>query len=214
MRTACSCTFYGTTGQTTKKCRKHKGADVVELRAMTHAARRLRTLVFASALLAAAPLVAQTLSVQDAALKDWTSQQDTLMKIASAMPENAFGFRPTPAQRTWGEQILHIAQANVNQMGRLGAKAPAPEINMNATARTEILKALRDSFEFGTAALKEQTDATMLEQAANTRFDRFMGPSARVRVVYYVIGHTWDIYGQMVVYLRLNGITPPASQRF
>ena len=41
-----------------------------------------------------------------------------------------------------------------------------------------------------------------------------MGPSTRVRAVYYVIGHTWDIYGQMAVYLRLNGITPPASQRF
>ena len=54
----------------------------------------------------------------------------------------------------------------------------------------------------------------MLAQAASTRFDRFMGASAKARVVYYVIGHTWDIYGQMVVYLRLNGITPPASQRF
>jgi hypothetical protein len=54
----------------------------------------------------------------------------------------------------------------------------------------------------------------MVEAAPNTRFDRFMGPSVRARVVYYVIGHTWDIYGQMVVYLRLNGITPPASQRF
>jgi len=54
----------------------------------------------------------------------------------------------------------------------------------------------------------------MLAQAASTRFDRFMGASTKARVVYYVIGHTWDIYGQMVVYLRLNGITPPASQRF
>ena len=142
------------------------------------------------------------------------SQQDTLMKIASAMPEDAFGFRPTPAQRTWGEQILHIAQANVVQMGRLEPKAAAPEINMKATSRAEILKALQDSFDFGVAALKEQTDATMVQQAANTRFDRFMGPSARVRVVYYVIGHTWDIYGQMAVYLRLKGLTPPASQRF
>jgi transposase len=62
--------------------------------------------------------------------------------------------------------------------------------------------------------LQEQTDATMVQQAASTRFDQFMGPSTRVRVVYYVVGHTWDIYGQMVVYLRLNGITPPASQRF
>ena len=41
-----------------------------------------------------------------------------------------------------------------------------------------------------------------------------MGPSAGIRVVYTFVGHTWDIYGQMVVYLRLNGITPPASQRF
>ena len=157
---------------------------------------------------------AQTPSLQDGALKDWTSQRDMLVKIAAALPEDKFGFRPTPAQRTWGEQILHIAQANVNQMGRLGAKVPAPAIDMKLTAPADIMKALTDSFDYGTAVLKEQTDATLVQAAVNTRFDQFMGPSAKVRVVYYVIGHTWDIYGQMVVYLRLNGITPPASQRF
>ena len=177
----------------------------------------MRHLLFAlttiGATLAAGAAAAQTVSVQDNALKDWTSQRDTLVKIANAMPEDKFGFRPTPAQRTWGEQILHIAQANVIQMGRLGGRAAAPDVNMKATSRAEILKALSDSFDFGTAVLQEQTDATMVQQAASTRFDQFMGPSTRVRVVYYVIGHTWDIYGQMVVYLRLNGITPPASQR-
>jgi uncharacterized damage-inducible protein DinB len=180
---------------------------------MADTIQTLRTLAISTALLAATAVatLAQTVSIQDGALKDWTSQRDTLMKIASAMPEDKSGFRPTPAQRTWNEQILHIAQANVIQMGRLGSGAVAPEINMKATSRTEVLKALRDSFDFGAAALKEQTDATMVQLAANTRFDEFMGPSARVRVVYYVIGHTWDIYGQMAVYLRLNGITPPAS---
>ena len=54
---------------------------------------------------------------------------------------------------------------------------------------------------------------TMVAHASSTPFDRFAGPSTKVRVVYYVIGHTRDIYGQMVVYLRLNGITPPVSQR-
>jgi len=183
---------------------------------MPSTTQTLRTLAISFALFAAtAPVAsAQAVSVQDGALKDWASQRDTLMKIASAMPEDKSGYRPTAAQRTWNEQILHIAQANVVQMGRLGPRAAAPEINMKATSRAEVLKALQDSFDFGTAALKEQTDATMIEQAANTRFDQFMGPSARVRVVYYVIGHTWDIYGQMAVYLRLNGITPPASQRF
>ena len=157
---------------------------------------------------------AQTPSVHDGALKDWTSQRDMMVKIAQALPQEKFDYRPTPAQRTWGEQILHIAQANVNQMGRLGAKAPAPTIDMTLTAPAAIIKALTASFDYGIAVLKEQTDATMVEGAANTRFDQFMGPSTKVRVVYYVIGHTWDIYGQMVVYLRLNGITPPASQRF
>ena len=157
---------------------------------------------------------AQTVSLQDNALQDWTKLKDTMMKIAAAMPEDKFGYRATPAERTWGEQILHVAEANIVQMGRFGAKAQAPAYNMKATSRAEILKTLEASFDFGIAALKEQTDQTMLAQAASTRFDRFMGPSTKARVVDYVIGHTWDIYGQRVVYLRLNGITPPASQRF
>lgn len=158
-------------------------------------------------------LLAQSPSVQANALADWSSQKDTLVKLANAMPEDKFGFKPTPAQRNYGEQILHIAEANVIQMGRLAAKAPPPVVNMKATSKAEILKALEDSFDYGVAVLKEQTDQTMVQAAGNTRFDRFMGPSTRVRVVSYVMGHTWDIYGQMVVYVRLNGITPPASQR-
>jgi uncharacterized damage-inducible protein DinB len=162
----------------------------------------------------AAAASAQSISIKEGALKDWTSQRDTLLKIAKAMPEDKFGFKPTPAQRSWGEQLLHIAQANVIQLGRLGAKTPTPEVNMRSTAPAEILKALADSFDYGTTVIQAQTDETIVQAAASTRFDQFMGPSARVRVIYYDIGHTWDIYGQMAVYLRLNGITPPASQRF
>jgi len=166
------------------------------------------------AVLLATTAAAQTASIRDGALQDWTRLKDTMMKIADAMPEEKFGFRATPPERTFGEQILHVAEANVVQMGRFASKATAPVVNMKATSKAEILKALGDSFDFGTAALTEQTDQSMLLTAETTRYDRFMGPSTKARVVYYVIGHTWDIYGQMVVYLRLNGITPPASQRF
>lgn len=160
------------------------------------------------------PIAAQSASIRDGAVQDWTRLKDTLMKIAAAMPEDKFAYRATPAERTFGEQILHIAEANVIQMGRLASTAKPPLVDMNATSKSEILKTLGDSFDFGIAALNEQTDASMLATAESTRYDRFMGPSTRARVVYYVIGHTWDIYGQMAVYLRLNGITPPASQRF
>jgi uncharacterized damage-inducible protein DinB len=156
---------------------------------------------------------AQAPSIQAGALADWSSQKDTLVKLANVMPEDKFRFKPTPPQRDYGEQILHIAEANVVQMGRLGAKITAPTINMRATSKAEIVKALEDSFDYGIAVLKEQTDQTMVQAAETTRFDRFMGPSTRSRVVAYIMGHTWDIYGQMVVYVRLNGLTPPASQR-
>ena len=157
---------------------------------------------------------AQSVSLQDNVLQDWTRLKDTMMKIAAAMPDDKFGYRATAPERTWGEQILHVAEANIVQMGRLGAKVPPPAYDMKETSRAAIMKTLEASFDYGVAALKEQTDQSLLAQASSTRFDRFMGASTKARVVYYVIGHTWDIYGQMVVYLRLNGITPPASQRF
>ena len=64
-------------------------------------------------------LAAQAASIQMNLLADWTTQKDTLMKIAAAMPVDRFGYKPTPPQRSYGEQILHIAEANVNQMKRL-----------------------------------------------------------------------------------------------
>jgi uncharacterized damage-inducible protein DinB len=185
--------------------RRHYGSTI----------ERMRTLLTSLlAVLLAHSAAAQPASLRDGAVQDWTRLKDTMMKIADAMPEAKFGFRATPPERTFGEQILHVAEANVVQMGRFESKATPPTINMKATSKAEILKALADSFDFGTAALNEQTDQSMVATAATTRYDRFMGPSTKARVVYYVIGHTWDIYGQMVVYVRLNGITPPASQRF
>ena len=71
------------------------------------------------------------------------------------------------------------------------------------------MKALADSFDYGTAILKEQTDQTIM-RAVNAPF---LGPSSRARVFTFLIGHTWDLYGQLVVYLRLQGHVPPASQR-
>jgi len=169
------------------------------------------------AVVLSAPLLArpaaQAPSLQANLLADWISQKDTLMKIASVMPEEKLTYKPTPPQRNYGEQILHIAEANVNQMGRLQAKATAPVVDMKATSRAVILKALDASFDYGSAVLREQTDQSLLQAAAPTRFDRATGPSTRARVVEFIIGHTWDIYGQMVVYVRLNGITPPASDR-
>ena len=153
---------------------------------------------------------AQSATLNTELLKDWTDQKAMMMKIADAMPEEKFSFKSTPAQRDYGQQILHIAGGNVAYLRFFGGKATPPAINRTATGKAEILKALADSFDYGTALIQEQSDQSMLQ---TVQTNQFLGPSSRARVIYFLLGHTWDIYGQMAVYLRMNGITPPRSQR-
>jgi uncharacterized damage-inducible protein DinB len=163
---------------------------------------------------AATPVLAQgsaTASIQAEMLKDWTDLKETLMKIANEMPAEGYSFKPTPPQETFGRRVVHIAVGGDRFLELLGGKAAAPKIDAAAAAMTKAgaMKALADSFDYGTAILKEQTDRTMLQ----TVDAPFLGPSSRARVFTFVIGHTWDIYGQLAVYLRLQGHVPPASQR-
>src|SRR5262249_35125291 len=121
--------------------------------------------------------------------KDWAAMAGRMAAIADAMPADKFGFKPTPAQRSFGEQMLHVAGANVTILKTLGAKAAAPAINDKATPKADILKALADSYAYGSAALAEQTNATLLQTVAGPSF---MGPSTRARIVYALLGHAWD----------------------
>ena len=170
-----------------------------------------RTLCAAVALMTVATIrpSAQSGTLQADALKDWTNMKETMTKIADAMPEDKFGFKPTPAQRSFGEQIMHVAGANIMIMKTLGGKAAAPAINQKATAKADIVKALGESFDYGIAVLKEQNDQSMVEAVQGPSF---IGRATRARLVWDTIGHAWDEYGAMTVYLRLNGVVPPASR--
>lgn len=142
---------------------------------------------------------------------DWERTRALITAIADAMPEDKYSFKATPAERSYAEQVLHIASVDVRLLGTLGAKTTAPEINMKATSKADVMAELRKSFDYGAAVLKEFSDAHLTERVKSLPF---LGPTAsRVRVIYYDLAHTQDIYGQMVVYVRLNGITPPASDR-
>ena len=170
----------------------------------------VRFLVGFALLLSTSNAMAQSSTLNRELLKDWIDMKETLVKLANAMPEDKFAFKTTPAQRDFGQQVLHIAGGNVINLNFLRGKAMPPAINRNAKAKAEIIKAMIDSFDYGEALIKEQTPESMFEVVQT---NQFLGPSSRARVIYFLIGHSWDIYGQMVVYLRLNGGVPPASQR-
>ena len=142
---------------------------------------------------------------------DWAIQKEWLVNAADAMPDEKFGYKPTPAQRSYGEQIMHVVQANQQVVAMLGGKTPPPAINLKAATKADVMTALRQSMDYLEVVLKDFTDQQLNERIAA---GGFMGPTAsRLRAIYWSMQHSLDIYGQMVVYLRLNGIVPPASRR-
>ena len=142
---------------------------------------------------------------------DWDRNKGLIAGIANAMPDDKFSYKPTPAQRTFAEQVMHVATIDVMLLGTMGAKTPAPKLNEKASTKADVLAELQKSQDYGTAVLKEFSDAQLSERVKSLPF---MGPTvSRLRLAYFSISHGQDIYGQMAVYLRLNGVTPPASNR-
>ena len=139
---------------------------------------------------------------------DWARSMRLLITTAEAMPEDKWSYKSTPAQRSFGEQVMHIVQIDQKLLGGLGGKTPAPQINMKPTSKADTVAALRQSLEYGAAIVKEFDDQGLLERVPGM----FLGASAsRVRLINFSMTHSQDVYGQMVVYLRLNGVVPPAS---
>ena len=156
-----------------------------------------------------APAAEGRASVRGDLIKDWQDQKEMMIKIADAMPEDKFGYKSTPAQRSYGEQIMHVATVNVDLVKVVGGTTTPPSFTADsAKTKADILKALAESYDYGIAVLNDQTDAGMTE----TVNAAFLGPSTRGRMFWFLLGHSMDVYGQMVVYLRLNGIVPPASR--
>ena len=146
---------------------------------------------------------------------DWSRNNVMMYGLAGAMPEDQFSYKPTPAQQSFGERVLHVAQVNLMLLQALGAKTPAPTVDATATSKAASMAALQRVGDYGVAVIKE-----LGEQGLMARIDSpgpmafFMGPRlSRQRVLYFLMTHSQDTYGQLVVYLRLNGVTPPASRQ-
>jgi len=142
---------------------------------------------------------------------DWTRNNVMIYGLANAMPAEKFGFKPVAEEQTFGERVLHVAQVNVSLLQGLGAKTPAPTIDPKATSKAEAMAAVQKVGDYGIAVIKEFSDQQL---TARVESPWFMGPMAsRQRILYFLMMHTQDTYGQLVVYLRLNGIVPPASRQ-
>jgi hypothetical protein len=143
-----------------------------------------------------------------------------ITQVAEAMPEEKFNFSPESLNirgddykgvRTFAQQVKHVAASNYAIWSSLtGDKFPADFMGGNGPeglkTKAEILKFLKDSFALGHKAAAGLTAENMLQPPGNSK-------SFRLRAVVFGVEHAFDHYGQMVEYLRMNGIVPPASRQ-
>jgi hypothetical protein len=166
--------------------------------------------------------LAQSGPVVAEVLEDWLDLKKSTLQLAATMPADKYTYKPPfpvqvkgisidTAQENFGRRVLYIAQVNVRFLGILGGKAKAPAIDDTEamTSKEASMKALADSFDYGIALLKEQTDQTMLQRINASS----IGAASRVRVFGYLHNHTRQIDGQLALYLLLSGEVLPAVER-
>ncbi len=135
-----------------------------------------------------------------------------------AMPADKFDFAPTNGEfkgaRTFGQQVKHVAAVNYELAAALLEQKPPVDIGdesgpASITSKDDILKYLKDSFEYVHKAIATVNDSN-LTGTVKSPFGE--GAVSRLGLAMSVPSHGFDHYGQMVVYLRMNGIVPPASR--
>jgi uncharacterized damage-inducible protein DinB len=143
-----------------------------------------------------------------------------VVSAAEAMPEEKYSFAPTNGEfkgvRTFAQEIKHIAFANHLFFGPLmGETIDAKSIEENTNgpenlkSKAEIVQYLKDSFALGHRALATVTSDNLVTPLAKPVFP-FL--STRLAIASIATWHPMDHYGQMVEYLRMNNIVPPASR--
>jgi len=147
-----------------------------------------------------------------------TLVESDVVGLADAMPAEKYEFRPTDGAfagvRTFGEQVRHLAtMIYMTTAIVLGEKSPyGPGANDNGPddlrTKEAIVAYLQSSIAYARTAM-----ASLTEQNALDPLRTYFGSQPRIEVAAGLVYHSYDHYGQMVVYARMNGVIPPASRR-
>jgi hypothetical protein len=151
--------------------------------------------------------------------RDISAVEKQIIDASEAMPEDKFNFTPEALDipganykgvRSFAVEVKHIAASNWFIWSPLtGDKLPEGLKDgngpTNLQTKSDIIKFLKDSFALGHKAAAALTAENMLQSPANSK-------STRLHLAEFGVAHAYDHYGQMVEYLRMNGIVPPASR--
>ena len=133
-----------------------------------------------------------------------------LTAAADEMPADKYGFKPTPAQMSFGDIVVHLAQGNDYFCGTIaGTKAPTRTKIAATDGKATLVARLRETFQFCDQALATLDDSKLGEPLP------FFGGTTRSRaaIMFVTTGDWADHYSQSAIYLRLNRLLPPTAKR-
>jgi len=144
--------------------------------------------------------------------------ESEFVPAAEAMPEDKYGFAPTDGEfkgvRTFAQQIKHVAAVNYELAAAILQEKPPVDVGdetgpTNITSKADILNYLKDSFLYVHKAIATINEKNLVVPVKSPFGE---GSVSRLGLATSVSSHGFDHYGQMVEYLRMNGIIPPASR--
>ena len=182
----------------------------------------MRLAILATVFVAAATAARSSAAAQErvdpmaSTVTQWfTMIERSFVSLADAMPAERWTFAPKDGEfkgvRTFAEQVKHVACANIAFFNEVEHKEPPPNCEAGgpspAKTKAELMQYLRESFGYAGMVMRRLTPANAMDAVEGP----YGGKTTRLGVSTLAIWHATDHYGQLVVYLRMNGIVPPAS---
>ena len=151
-------------------------------------------------------------TIADEVREHWKDTRNTMLTIAGAVPEDKYDYRPVPEVRSFREMLMHMVEDTAIHIGYAGGASREESERVTAKhakikTRAEFLKALNESYDYGDKILADLTDQNALDMVTGMRGAHM----TRIAAYLHALHDIEDHYGNLVVYLRLNGITPPST---
>ena len=132
-----------------------------------------------------------------------------VVRSAEKVPEDLYSFRATPDVRSMAELFGHVADAMFSMCSAAaGTKPPRTGIEKTVTAKPALIAALREGISHCNGVYDAMTD----QKGSTETVPFYFGPTPRLSVLYFVVTHTYEHYGNLVTYMRLKNIVPPSSE--
>jgi uncharacterized damage-inducible protein DinB len=139
----------------------------------------------------------------------YTNAKQDILRSADKMPEDKYAFKPTDSVRSYGQLLAHVADGQYEFCGAAAGKQDEKGIEKSAKTKADIVAALKTAFAYCDDIYAGMTDAKAAEM-----IPAFGGIKiSRLSMLDFNVSHTMEHYGNIVTYLRIEGVVPPSSEQ-